>query len=122
MMKKISILLFLIFTTLFIAQGRSVSLAKKNLEPVIISTGGSIKINDIIHFQLGQNIDGSFRYVQDLNNFNEPIKSSGSRTAMMKQPIKFFKEKDGVIYAFTKYFSVNLEAAIRSEEIKIIEQ
>jgi hypothetical protein len=38
----------------------------------------------------------------------------------MKQPILFFKEKDGVIYAFTKYFVTNVEAALLSNEIEIL--
>ena len=105
--------------TMIFAQGKSISLAKKSDVPVTIGEQ-IIKVGDVIHFQLGGNQDGSFRFVQDLNNFNEPVKQSGSRTAMMKQPIKFFKEKDGVVYAFTKYFVANLEAGLKSGELTVM--
>lgn len=118
-MKKLFILLAVGFSLMAFSQGKSISLTKKSTQPITLNEQ-TIKVGDIIHFQLGGNPDGSFRFVQDLNGMNEPLKPSGSRTAMMKQPIKFFKEKDGVIYAFTKYFVANLAAAVKSGEVEII--
>lgn len=118
-MKKLVFIFFLGLSMVVNAQGKSISLTKKSEAPVTLNEK-EIKVGDIIHFQLGANPDGGFRFVQDLNNFNEPVKPSGSRTSMMKQPIKFFKEKDGVVYAFTKYFVANLEAGLKSGELEII--
>jgi hypothetical protein len=69
--------------------------------------------------QLGSNQDGSFKYVQLLNNFNEPIKPADSKSAMKKQKVLFFKEQDGVMYLFTKFYAINLEAAVLSKEVVI---
>lgn len=118
-MKKLLLLIAFGISFFAFSQGKSISLTKKSEAPVTLNEQ-EIKVGDIIHFQLGANPDGSFRFVQDLNGFNEPLKPSGSRTSMMKQPIKFFKEKDGVVYAFTKYFVANLEAAIKLKEVEII--
>lgn len=118
-MKKILLICFLGLSMGVMAQGKSISLTKKSEAPVSVNDQ-HISVGDIIYFQLGANPDGSFRFVQDLNNFNEPVKPSGSRTSMMKQPIKFFKEKDGVVYAFTKYFVANLAAGIKSGELEIL--
>jgi len=119
-MKKLFLLVVLSCGALSFAQGRSISLAKKSKEPVVISTGDTLRVNQTIQFKLGANQDGSFRFVQDLNNFNEPVQQSGSRTSVVKQPILFFKEKDGVVYAFTKFFVTNVEAALLSKEIEIV--
>ena len=107
------------FSLMAFAQGRSISLSKKSTAPITLNEQ-TVKVGDILHFHLGGNPDGSFRFVQDLNGMNEPIQPSGSRTAMMKQPIKFFKEKDGVVYAFTKYFVANIAAAVKTGEVEII--
>lgn len=119
-MKQLLLLATFLVVGLCNAQGKSISLAKKTKEPVTVNDK-TVKVGDILYFQLGQNPDGSFRFVQDLNNFNEPVKQSGSRTSMMKQDITFFKEKDGVVYAFTKYFVANLAAALKTGEVEVIE-
>lgn len=121
LMKKLFILLAVGFSLTAFSQGKSISLTKKSTEPVMLNEQ-MINVGDVLFFQLGANPDGSFRFVQDLNGMNEPLKPSGSRTSMMKQPIKFFKEKDGVVYAFTKYFVANLAAAVKSGEVEIIQQ
>ena len=118
-MKKLFMLLAVGFSLTAFSQGKSISLTKKSTEPIMLNEQ-TIKVGDVLFFQLGANPDGSFRFVQDLNGMNEPLKPSGSRTSMMKQPIKFFKEKDGVVYAFTKYFVANLAAAVKSGEVEII--
>jgi hypothetical protein len=105
---------------LVLSQGKSISVVKKSKEPVILASGDTLKVNQTIYFKLGTNPDGSFRFVQDLNNFGEPLRQSTSRTSMMKQPILFFKSKDGVVYAFTKYFVANVEAALLSNEVEIL--
>ena len=118
-MKKLMFLVLAFCAILSYGQGMSISLKKKSYAPVLVEND-SIKVGDIVYFKLGSNLDGSFKFSQDLNNFNEPIRQSGSKISMMKQPIKFFKEADGVIYGFTKYFVVNLGAAILSKEVEII--
>lgn len=120
-MKKIALLFSLLSCIFIFSQGRSISLKKKSTTPVFIEND-SIKVGDVIFFKIGTNLDGSFKFSQDLNNFNEPIRQSGSKISMMKQPIKFFKEADGVVYGFTKYFVVNLGAAILSKEVEIIKE
>ena len=115
----ITLLVFSIFT---FAQGRSISLLKKITEPITISDSIKLSIDDEIKFSLGTNIDGSFKFVQMLNNFNEPIKPADSRASMMKQKIKFFKEQEGVYYVFTKYFVINIEAALMSKEVELVKK
>ncbi len=119
-MKKLFSLFLIGFSIFTLAQGRSISLLKKITEPITISDSIKLSVDDEIKFTLGTNIDGSFKFVQMLNNFNEPIKPADSRATMMKQKIKFFKEQEGVYYAFTKYFVINIEAALLSKEIELI--
>ncbi len=119
-MKKIFSIFLIGFSVIAFAQGRSISLLKKITEPITISDSIKLSVDDEIKFTLGTNIDGSFKFVQMLNNFNEPIKPADSRATMMKQKIKFFKEQEGVYYAFTKYFVINIEAALLSKEIELI--
>lgn len=119
-MKKILLMGAIGLSVFAFGQGMNISLAKKSKEPVVLSTGDTLKVKQTVFYKLGNNADGSFRFVQMLNNFNEPIKPADSRVSMIKQPILFFKEKDGVIYAFTKYFVSNVEAALLSKEIEIL--
>ena len=121
-MKKLFSLLLIGFTVFAFAQGRSISLLKKITEPITISDSIKLSIDDEIKFSLGTNIDGSFKFVQMLNNFNEPIKPADSRASMMKQKIKFFKEQEGVYYVFTKYFVINIEAALMSKEVEFVKK
>lgn len=111
--------LFLTFSLVF-SQGKSISLKKKSTAPVELSSGVTLKVGDVLQIGLGLNPDGTYRFVQLLNNFNEPVQPADSRAAMVKQPVKFFKEADGVTYAFTKFFVINIEAALKSEEVKIV--
>ena len=120
-MKKVLFVLCIGLSMVVSAQGKSISLVKKSKARVTFKEV-EIKVGDILYFQQGANPDGTFRFVQDLNNFNELVKPSGSRTSMMKQTIKFFKENDGVVYAFTKYFVVNLQAGLKSAEVEVIKK
>ena len=119
-MKKLFSIFLIGFTVFTFAQGSSISLLKKITEPITISDSIKLSIDDEIKFSLGTNIDGSFKFVQMLNNFNEPIKPADSRASMMKQKIKFFKEQEGVYYVFTKYFVINIEAALMSKEVELL--
>ncbi|MCW2463345.1 hypothetical protein [Elizabethkingia anophelis] len=118
-MKKIYILLASMFVMFCYAQGASISW-KKRLDTPVILNNDTIKVKDQIKVLIGSNIDGSFKFVQFINGMNEPIRSADSRASMKKQEIKFFKSADDVYYAFTKYFCINLEAAILSKEIELI--
>ena len=77
-MKKLFSLFLIGFTVFAFAQGRSISLLKKITEPITISDSIKLSVDDEIKLTLGTNIDGSFKFVQMLNNFNEPIKPADS--------------------------------------------
>lgn len=119
-MKKLLTILCVSFSIVCFSQGKSISLLKKSKDPITLSTDQVIKVGQTINIGMGSNPDGSFKFIQMLNNFNEPIQPADSRVSMMKQPIKFFKEQDGVIFIFTKYFVINIEAAIRNKEVESI--
>lgn len=110
----------MMMATLVWGQGQKISWKKKSTEPIILSNNDTLRVKQKIKFLLGSNTDGSYKFVQMLNNFNEPIKPADSRIAMMKQPIIFFKSQDDVHYAFTKYFAINIEAALLTKEIEIL--
>ena len=102
------------------SQGKNISLAPKVTSPVITSTGDTISVADEIMVLEGSNPDGSFKYIQLLNSFNEPIQPAGSNMAFKKQAVKFFKEQDGTVYLFTKYFVINIEAALSKDEVRLL--
>lgn len=102
------------------AQGRSISLAKKITEPYKTESGITLKVGTVL--QVGTPTDGRFyAFIQLLNGFNEPIQPAKSSAFGKKQPIKFFKEQDGVMYAFTEYFCIIIEPALETREIKIVQ-
>ena len=102
------------------AQGRSISLANKITTPYITDDGDTLCVKTTSIQILDCSGDNNqYRYVQLLNGANEPIQPATSKEAMKKQPIKFFKEQDGVVYAFTEYFCINIEAALYTKEIRI---
>jgi hypothetical protein len=113
------LIFLLVFPAFALAQGKNISFAKKSIEPIVTSQNDTLKVEQEIKIGIGSNVDGSFKYVSFLNSFNEPIKLADSRAAMKKQQVLFFKEQDGTIYLFTKYFVVNIEAALVSKEIII---
>lgn len=119
MMMAIMICFINFFTFVSFAQGKSISLAPKILTPIVLISGDTIKVDDSITLLIGSGENDSFNYIQLLNGFNEPIQKAESRFAFKKEKIKFFKEENGVIYAFTKCFVINVEAAIIKQEIKI---
>lgn len=101
-------------------QTKSISLSKKLKTPYITIDNDTINIKDFIIIQEGSNEDGGFKYVLKLNSFNEPLGPAGSESAFKKQEIVFFKEQDGTTYLFTKYYIINIEAALKNNEIKIL--
>lgn len=120
-MKKLFFFATILLANFYYSQGASISW-KKRIETPIVINSDTLKVKDEIKIKLGTNLDGSFKFVQFLNGMNEPIKSADSRASMMKQEIKFFKSADGVYYAFTKFFAINIEAALLSKEIEIIKK
>lgn len=105
------------------AQGRSISLAKKITTPYVTDDGDTLCVKTTSIQLLDASGDNNqYRYVQVLNNSNEPIQPATSKHAMKKQPIKFFKSQDDVMYAFTEYFCINIEAALYAKEIRIKQQ
>ncbi len=120
MKKFILIGLISLFTINLSGQGRNISLVKKSKTPVITSNNDTIKVGTEIMVLEGSNEDGSFKYVQSLNFTNEPVKPASSRDAFRKQKVKFFKEQHGTSYLFTKFYVINIEAALHREEIRLI--
>ena len=103
------------------AQGRSISLAKKITTPYVTDEGDTIAVKTSTIQLLDCSGDNNqYRYVQLLNNANEPIQPATAKHAMKKQPVKFFKTQDDVMYAFTEYFCINIEAALYAKEIRIL--
>ena len=103
------------------AQGRSISLAKKIKTPYVTDDGDTINVKtSTIQLLDASGANNEYRYVQLLNNANEPIQPATSKQAMKKQPVKFFKSQDDVMYAFTEYFCINIEAALYAKEIRIL--
>jgi len=118
-MKKLILLFALILNLNVFSQGKNISLVSKTMTPYITFSKDTLVVGKTILISEGSNQDGSFKYIQLLNNFNEPVGKAESRFAMKKQEIKFFKEQDGTTYLFTKFFVINIEAAIKSKEIDI---
>ncbi len=118
-MKKI-VLLLLLVSGVVNAQGASISRVKKSKEPIVLSTKDTLKIGEIIKLNEGSISDGTFKYVQLVNNFNEPIQLANSRAAFTQQKIKFFKEQNGLIYVFTDFFCINIEYALKNKEVEKI--
>lgn len=114
-------MLFCSFLFFVSAQTAKLSLKSKNkIDYCVTSAGDTIKVGDFIQYE-EPNITGStYRYVSFLNKINEPIKNADTRIAFKKEPILFFKEDDGVFYAFTKFTAINVEGAVRSKEIIVL--
>lgn len=104
------------------AQGRSISLKNKITTPYITSEGDTLRVGTELQILDATGDNNCYKYVQSLNSFNEPIQPATTKVAFKKQPIVFFKEEDGVRYAFTKFFSINIEAALYTKEVRIIKK
>lgn len=100
------------------AQGKSISFQKKISTPYVLQQGDTLRVGDVIQLTEGAGTNGQFLYVQAVNAFNEPVKPAESRMAGQRQPVLFFKEQEGVMYSFTKYFVINTEAAFNKGEVK----
>lgn len=121
-MKNVIILLAMLiaFSATGYAQGRSISKKPKITTPYITTVGDTLKVGMELQVLDATGDNNRYKYVQVLNKFNEPIQPATTKVAFKKQPILFFKEEDGVYYAFTEFFSINIEAALYSKEIRII--
>ena len=117
---KTIILIILLIPFIGFSQGRSISRVKKSKSPYITIQGDTLKVDMQILVKEGSNEDGKFKYVQVINNFNEPLYQADSRAAFKKQAIEFFKEQDGTFYLFTNYFCINIEAALSKHEIELL--
>ncbi len=126
MNKKIIYPILLIASTLIMstafAQGRSISRAKKIKDPYKTPSGEVLNVGSMIKLLSPENRAQEYSYVTALNNFNEPIAPVSARMKGKTQPVKFFKEDDGVMYLFTNFFVVNIDAALEAEEIKIVKE
>lgn len=113
------LLILLLSPAMSFAQSKSISFAKKIETPYVTMNKDTLNVDREVQLLVGSSSDGTFKYVQMLSMFNEPIEPANSKAAMKKQKIKFFKEQDGVTYLFTKYFVINIEAALLAKEINI---
>jgi hypothetical protein len=116
-MKTKLLSLCMLCSSIIFGQSKNISLVKKSKEPIITANNDTLKVDQEIRIGLGSNEDGSYKYIQLLNRFNEPIEKADSRMAMKKQKISFFKIQDGTTYLFTKYVVLNIEAALLSKEV-----
>lgn len=120
-MKKLFLVcLFCVIASACFAQGRSVSLRKKIKEPYrteqgVISVGTKIKL--LLPME-----GKEFAFVSALNNFNEPIIAAPIRMSGKVQEVLFFKEEDGTMYLFTKFFCAQVDMALRFKEIEIVKE
>lgn len=121
-MKKLFTIIFILLGVVTYSQGKSISLSQRITKPYVTIKKDTIKVGDLAFVKAGTTSEGNFKYVQSLNSFNEPIKAASSRMAFKKQEILFFKEQDGTMYAFTKYFVINIEAALHSDETEIVKK
>lgn len=120
-MKKLFLIVaFATLTITAFGQGRSISRRPKISTPYVTEDGETLKIGTTLQLLEPTGAGNSYKYVQLLNKFNEPIQPATSRASMKKQPILFFKTEDDVMYAFTEFFCINIEAALYSKEMRII--
>lgn len=119
-MRTLMLILIALLPCMVLGQTKSISLKEKVKAPYITIKGDTVKVDSKIRLLLGSNPDGSFKYVQVLNNFNEPVQAAASRFSMKAQEVKFFKFEDETAYAFTKFFVINIEAALMSKEAELI--
>lgn len=104
------------------AQSKRISTQPKITKPYITEAGDTLKVGTAIQIMDTSGDSDKYKYVQLLNNFNEPCKPATTRFALKKDKIAFFKEDDGVVYAFTKFFCFNAELALFRKEVRIIEK
>jgi hypothetical protein len=112
-------LVFLFFAIVAFGQGKSISRVKKDKTPYITMDRDTIQVKDEILLLQGSGTNGQFLYVQMLNGFNEPVAPADSRSASQRQNVRFFKEQNGVIYLFTKFYVINIESALNKNEIRL---
>lgn len=104
------------------AQSKRISTQPKITKPYITEAGDTLKVGTAIQIMDTSGDSDKYKYVQLLNNFNEPCQPATTRVALKKDKIAFFKEDDGVVYAFTKFFCFNAELALFRKEVRIIEK
>ena len=119
-MKKLLLFFAICFVPGFIfAQGASISRKPKIKTPYVTESGVKLEVGQDLRLLMPKGDENQFLFVMALNKFNEPIVPATAKMAYKKQPILFFKEEDGVTYAFTNFFSVNIEAALQVKEIEL---
>ena len=90
---------------------------KKNLQtPVVLANADTLRVGDYIQFTEGLN-SGSFRHIMLLNKDNEPVAPADASAAYKKLPIRFFRNINGSTHAYTRNYSIDLNAALDSGEI-----
>lgn len=111
--------LFISIGSFAYSQNMSIDREPKMVEPYITSKSDTLAVGNIIHLKTGKGLDEDFIYVKILNLDDTPIRLAQKKYASKKQYIKYFKEQDGVIYAFTDLFSINIEAGLIKGEIEV---
>lgn len=111
-MKRICIVWFVVLCAF---SGNYLCAQKKIKSPIIFSTGDTINVNDVILVKKGTLPDGEYNFIKLTSGFNAPAKCEG-----YEQKIDYFKFSNGVHYAHTVGFVVDLEKAVNAHEANVI--
>ncbi|HEX9980116.1 MAG TPA: hypothetical protein VGB50_06090 [Flavobacterium sp.] len=120
--RKINMKIYLLLLLLAVgvqSQTKAIRLEKKITAPFETVTGDTLRVGDYVQFTEGSDAS-AFRHIKVLNGMGEPVEWADSKAAYKKQAILFFKTENGATYAFTRDFSINLEAALLSGEITTV--
>lgn len=88
---------------------------KKIKNSVVLSKNDTVSINDAIILRKGSAQDAVFSFVRTRSDYN--VSSQYENT---QQDILYFKEIDSICYAYTFSFVVDLEKALKSDEIQLV--
>lgn len=88
---------------------------KKIKNSVVLSTNDTVSVNDAIILKKGSSQDAAFSFVRTRSDYS--VSSQYSNT---QQEILYFKEIDSICYAYTFSFVVDLEKALKSDEIQLV--
>jgi hypothetical protein len=121
-MKKTLICFVTIFSSvLSFSQSPDIGFVKKSKEPFKAINGLIFKVGDTLRLGTGQALNGDFKSVRYLNNFNAPIRNADNRMNNRYQVILYFKndgkEEFKSCYAFTKYCMIDIDNGIRYNEL-----
>ncbi|NDV70302.1 DUF4468 domain-containing protein [Dysgonomonas sp. 25] len=119
MLRIILSFLFISIGSLAYSQNMSIEREPKTTKPYITSKFDTLVVGNIIHLKKGQGLNGDFINVKVLNLNDAPVRLAEKKYTSKEQAVKYFKKQDGVIYAFTDLFCINIEAGLVKGEIEV---